>query len=68
MTIKVESFADGTAMLLCTGCGKLVELVVTAEDQRGGASICEDCIAKAWDAIDDHVGTYPSGGGLTEVC
>lgn len=67
MAINVESYADETPMLLCTGCGKLVTLVVTAEDRRGGASLCEDCIAKAWDAIEDHVAKFPSGGGLTEV-
>lgn len=67
MPFNVESYADETPMLLCTGCGSLVTLVVTVEDRRGGASLCEDCLAKAWNAIEDHLGTNPSGGGLTEV-
>lgn len=68
MAFNVESYADGTPMLLCTGCRKLVTLVVTVEDQRGGASLCEGCVAKAWEALEAHRGTEgPGGGGLTEV-
>ncbi len=68
MPINVESYADGTAMLLCTGCRNPVTLVVTFEDRRGGASVCEDCIAKAWEALEAHRGGEgPGGGGLTEM-
>ncbi len=68
MAFNVESYADETPMLLCTSCGGLVTLVVTVEDRRGGASLCEDCVAKAWEAIETYRGTDgPGGGGLTEV-
>ncbi len=68
MPFDVETFADGTPMLLCTGCGKLVVVVVTISDRRGGASLCESCVAKAWEALEAHNGTDgPVGGGLTEM-
>lgn len=54
---KVEAYADKTPMLLCTACAKLVSVVVTVEDRRGGASLCEECLAEAWDAIQAHLGT-----------
>jgi hypothetical protein len=69
MPFEVEAYADETAMLLCTGCAELVALVVTFEDRRGGASLCEGCIAKAWEAMEAHRGPDgPGGGALTEVC
>jgi len=57
-------------MLLCTGCGKFVCVVVTVEDRRGGASLCEGCLALAWDAIEAHRGdSEPNGGpGVLENC
>lgn len=65
----VETCADG--MLLCTGCGVLKCLVVTVEDRRGGASLCESCVAKAWEALEAHSdgadGDEGQLGALTEV-
>lgn len=57
-------------MLLCTSCGELVRLVVTVEDRRGGASLCEECLAKAWEALEAHSGnSEPDGGpGVVEHC
>jgi hypothetical protein len=54
-------------MLLCTGCAKLVVVAVTFQDRRGGASVCEDCFARAWELIEGHTGVEEDGGGLTEV-
>lgn len=69
MSFDVESYADGTAMLLCTGCGNRVTIVVTIVDRRGGASLCESCVARAWEALEAHQGNEgPEGGGLTETC
>ena len=65
---KAESYPDGTAMLMCTGCETLVVAVVTVQDRRGGASLCVDCLAVAWDALEAHTGTGDSGGGgVTEL-
>lgn len=64
-----ESYADGTAMLMCSACEELVVAVVTIQDRRGGASLCVDCLAVAWDALEAHTGTGDDsgGGGVTEL-
>ena len=56
-------------MLLCTCCGELVVAVVTMQDRRGGASVCIDCLAVAWDALEAHTGMDDDsvGGGVTEL-
>jgi len=69
MPFRVEAYPDETPMLLCTGCAELVRLVVTVHDRRGGASLCEDCIAKAWEAIEAHdAADVPGNDELTEMC
>ena len=58
-----ESYPDGSAMLLCTCCETLVVAVVTVQDRRGGASLCVDCLAVAWEALEAHTGTEGDDGG-----
>lgn len=69
MSLDVEFFPDGTPVLLCTGCALMVALVVTFQDRRGGASLCESCVAKAWEALEAHQQPDDfTGGEITEMC
>jgi len=56
-------------MLLCSGCGQLVCVVVTIEDRRGGVSVCEGCLAKAWEELEGHTGCADAddGAGVDEL-
>lgn len=64
---KAESYPDLSPLLLCTGCGKLVAVVVTIEDRRGGASICEQCLAQANDVLATFLDEGADGGVSGDV-
>ena len=64
-----ESDQQGFPMLMCSSCEGMVVSVVTIQDRRGGVSLCVDCLAVAWEALEAHTGTGDDsvGGGVTEL-